>query len=59
MTFPFAATPTFQELVNDISKTSKAGASSTAGEQSEICREQTEERPEKGVNHGLKNKALF
>ena len=43
--FPFAGPPTNQECVNDISATSAAGVSSTADEQSGICREQTKERP--------------
>ena len=42
ITFPFAAPPTYQEWVNDISATSPAGVSSIADEQSGICREQTE-----------------
>ena len=45
ITFPFAAQPTYQEWVNDISATSPAGVSSTADEQSGIYREQTKERP--------------
>ena len=45
ITFPFAALPTYQEWVNDISATCPAGVSSTADEQSGICREQTKERP--------------
>ena len=44
-TFPFAALPTYQEWVNDISATSTAGVSTTADEQSGIYREQTKERP--------------
>ena len=43
--FPFAAPPTYQECVNDISATSAAGVSSTADERSGVCREQTKERP--------------
>ena len=61
ITFPFAALRTYEEWVNDVSANSAAGVS-TADERSDICREQTKERPgeeEAKENHGLKNKALF
>ena len=49
ITFPFAALPTYEEWVNDVSATSGAGVS-TADEQSGICREQTKEHPRERGN---------
>ena len=45
ITFSFAALPTYQEWVNDISATTPAGVSSTTDKQSGIWREQTKKRP--------------
>ena len=44
ITFSFAALPTYQEWVNDISATTPAGVSSATDKQSRICREQTKKR---------------
>ena len=38
MTFPLAASPKFQEWVNDISATSEEGVGSTTDEQCSVCR---------------------